>query len=133
MADQPNKTTPTPELRRFEEVLLCAPGGGQAVTFIRTLKWMKTVRVFKKNDQGDETEETLGFLVTVPPRNALRIYLHICRDVRSHTRAVVVLEKNKAEKDRTKSNLPAVWNGDYQGCPLCGLVHLQKENQDGHQ
>ena len=130
MADQPDKTAPTPELPRFEEVLLCTPSGGQAVTFIRTLKWMETVRAFKKNDQGDEIEETLGFLVTVPPRNALRIYAHVCRDIKSHTRAVAALEKDKAEKDRIRGNLPAVWNGDYPGCPLCTLDLLQKGSND---
>ena len=133
MADQPNKTPNTPELRRFEEVLLCTSSEDLPVTFIRTLKWMETVRAFKKNDQGDEIEETLGFLVTVPPRNALRIYAHVCRDIKSHTRAVAALEKDKAEKDRIRGNLPAVWNGDYPGCPLCTLDPLRKENQDGRQ
>ena len=133
MADQPDKTIHTPEAPRFEEVLLCGPAGDQPIAFIRTIKWMETVRVFKQNDQGGETDETLGFLVTVPPRNALRIYSHVCRDIMSHTRAVAALEKEKAEKDRTKGNLPAVWNGDYQGCPLCALDLLRKESDDGHQ
>ena len=131
MADQPDKPIHTPELARFEEVLLCAPAGDQPVAFIRTIKWMETVRVFKQNDQGGETDEKLGFLVTVPPRNALRIYSHVCRDVKSHIRAVAALEKDKAEKDRTKGNLPAVWNGDYQGCPLCALNFIRKESEDG--
>jgi hypothetical protein len=133
MADQPDKPIHIPEIPRFEEVLLCAPTGDQPVAFIRTIKWMETVRVFKQNDQGEETDETLGFLVTVPPRNALRIYSHFCRDVKSHIRAVAALEKDKGEKERMRGNLPAVWNGDYQGCPLCAVDLLCKESDDGHQ
>ena len=133
MADPPERTPHTREIPRFEEVLLCAPAGDQPVAFIRTIKWTETVRVFKQNDQGGETDEILGFLVTVPPRNALRIYSHVCRAIKSHSRAVAALEKDKAGKERTPGNLPAVWNGDYPGCPLCMLDLLRKESQDDRQ
>jgi hypothetical protein len=119
MDNQSNKTSKTHEIPRFEEVLLCSPTEERPIGFVRALKWTETVRAFKKNDQGGETDEVLGFLVTVPPRNALRVYSHVCRDVKSHTQAVAALEKDKPEKNRTIGNLPAVWNGHYRGCPLC--------------
>lgn len=88
----------TPEFPRYEEVLLCAPGEDDKVTFVRTLKWMETI----KTHEGDEV---IGFLVTVPPTKALRIYSHICRNVDTHA--------SIADK------LPVVWNGKFTGCPLC--------------
>ena len=118
MANQPDKTTHAPDQPRFEEVLLCAPEGDQPVAIVRTLKW-ETVREWKKNKHGEDVEETIGFLVTVPPRNALKMYAHICRDTRAHAQAVAALENGNPQKDRTAGNLPTVWNGHYDRCPLC--------------
>jgi hypothetical protein len=99
-------------------VLHCAPEGDQPVAIVRTIKW-ETVREWKKNEQDEDIEETIGFLVTVPPRNALKMYAHICRDNRAHAQAVSALENGIPQKDRTAGNLPAVWNGHYDRCPLC--------------
>jgi len=106
------KPDPTPELPRYEDVLLCAPDGDQPVKAVRTIKWMETVR--GTNAQGEEV--VLGFLVTVPPRKSLRIYSHVCRNAETHARALALLGNDVAGK------LPAVWNGHYDGCPLCELV-----------
>lgn len=96
---------PEPPHNRYEDVLLCAPDGEQPVGVVRTLKWSETVLSAKTTDQG-EIEEVLGFLVTVPPRNTLRIYSHVCREIQAH-------------KAAGGEALPAVWNGAYTRCPLC--------------
>jgi len=105
-------TENTIDLPRYEEVLLCAPDGTQPVTAVRTLKWMETVRGL--NAQGEEV--VLGFLVTVPPRNGLKVYAHVCRNAETHARALALLGNDVAGK------LPTAWNGHYDGCPLCELV-----------
>ena len=133
MANQPTKTSNAPELPRFEEVLLCAPEGDEKIHVTPTIKWMETVMVTKPGEDGEEKTEVLGFLVTVPPKKALRVYSHICRNEKSHTQAIGILEKDKSQKDRTLGSLPAVWNGHYTGCPLCTLNHSRKESTDGCQ
>jgi len=122
--NQPDNTPSghnNPELPRYEEVLLCAPGEDKdkPVTFVHTLKWMETVQVARKDGAGDEY---LGFLVTVPKPTgpgANRIFSHICRDLAAHARAVADLEKDRPEKEHSNGSLPAVWNGKFAGCPLC--------------
>jgi hypothetical protein len=118
MNNQPGKINHTSDQPRFEEVLLCAPEGDQPVAIVRTIKW-ETVREWKKNKQGEDVEETIGFLVTVPLRNALKMCAHICHITRAHALAVSALENGNPQKDRTAGNLPAAWNGLYDRCPLC--------------
>ena len=107
---------------RYEEVLLCAPDGNKPVGIVRTIKWMETVIVTEKDEKGQEAQKPAGFLVTVPPRNALRIYSHICREHARHAEALAILEKDMVAKDRMPGKLPAVWNGAYTACPLCVLA-----------
>ncbi|MGB8215334.1 MAG: hypothetical protein WCE68_17430 [Anaerolineales bacterium] len=122
MTDRNGKKDDVVEASRFENVLLCAPSGEEPVSVIPTIKWMETVLVPGKDPQGQETYTPTGFLVTIPPSNALKIYSHVCRDVQTHERALAILEKEKTDKDRTPGKLPVVWNGAYRGCPLCAIA-----------
>jgi len=90
------------------------------VVSIPTIKWLETVMVPVKDDQGQEIYTPTGFLVTIPPHNSLKIYSHICRNVQAHADALAILEADK--KDRLTGNLPSVWNGSYSSCPLCALL-----------
>ena len=130
MTDTPNPKMQSGELPRFENILLCAPAGDEKVTVTPTIKWMEIVMVTKPGEDGAETTQVLGFLVTVPPRNAQRVYSHICHEARSHAQAISFFEKDKPQKDRTPGSLPTVWNGHYTGCPLCGLLNPHKENEN---
>ena len=130
MTDTPNPKKQPGELPRFENILLFAPAGDEKVTVTPTIKWMETVIVTKPGEDGAETTQVLGFLVTVPPRNAQRVYSHICRDTKTHALAIDILEKDKSSKDRAPGSLPTVWNGHYAGCPLCALLNPHKENEN---
>jgi hypothetical protein len=114
----PKTDNPTPN--RYENVLLCAPEGDKPVVAIPTIKWMETILIPVKDAQGQEIYTPAGFLVTIPPHNSLKIYSHICRDVQNHAKAMALMVKDK--NDHTPAKLPVVWNGAYNGCPLCALL-----------
>ena len=107
---------------RYEEVLLCTPDRDKAIGVVHTIKWMETVIVTEKDEKGQEVQKPAGFLVTVPPRNSIRIYSHICREHARHAEALAIMEKDRATKERMPGKLPAVWNGAYTTCPLCALI-----------
>jgi hypothetical protein len=110
----------TPIPNHYEDVLLCVQAGDQSVMAIPTIKWLETVLVPEKDTQGREIFTPAGFLVIIPPHNSLKIYSHICRDVQNHAKAMALMVKDK--NDHTPAKLPVVWNGAYNGCPLCALL-----------
>ncbi len=119
---------------RFETVLLCdLEGDGKRLVYVQTLKWRGVVIQTRQDPEKGEVTEAMGFQVTVPRpagTGAIKIFSHICHDQAAHADAIAFLEQDKKDKDRTDSRLPTVWNGKFNGCPLCAVNQFQRGKQE---